>query len=52
MKIKVLYDFFDKTAHLALRKAGERLEVPAQRAHQLISMNLAEQITELKKETK
>ena len=53
MKVKVLHDFRDRTAGLALRKKGEILEVDEKRAAKLESFELAERIEEpVKKEPK
>lgn len=46
MKVKVIEDFRDRTADLKLRKAGETLEVDAERAQKLAGLGLAETVTE------
>ncbi len=46
MKVKVIKNFYDKTAELALREVGDVLEVDKERAEKLISMKLAEAYTE------
>lgn len=52
MKIKVKRDFRDKEHGLALRKAGEILEVKEDRGKKLVSLNLAETREETEKTTK
>lgn len=49
MRVRVIHDFRDRTADLALRKKGEVLEVDEERAATLESLGLVERIREPKK---
>ena len=51
MRVKVIRNFYDKEAHLALRSEGSEIEVPEARGKQLIEMKFAERLLE-KKEPK
>ena len=44
MKIRVTHDFYDKENDLKLRKVGDTLTVPKDRAEYLVRMKIAEVI--------
>ena len=44
MKIRVIHDFYDKENDLKLRKVGDTLTVPKDRAEYLVRMKIAEVI--------
>ena len=51
MKVKVIKQFYDKTADLVLRKVDTELEVTPKRAKELISKGFVEKIDETKPKT-
>lgn len=46
LRVRVLQEFYDRTADLVLRKAGEDIEVPKERAEYLITHGFATWIRE------
>ena len=49
VKVKVIKRFYDTTAELKLREAGEELEISKDRADELISLSLVEAVPVPKK---
>ena len=48
MKIKVIYNFYDKENDLELRKVGEEYEVTEERGRYLVDFWVAKEITDPK----